>query len=145
MRPIRRLLHLLLALAVASNAAGPALASTHACCGTMERVATEAAPSKSRPCHDQAALATAATHPTGHEVARMSDHAPHPARGDGCGGHDHAGMACGCACTLHATTLPPTLPSLAPASLEAAMIAFAAHTRAAPPLPHPLRPPIHAG
>lgn len=137
MRPFRRLLHLLLALAVAVNAAGPALASAHGCCAKTERIATAA--STSMPCHDTAeAAATARKHHAGHAAAPSSAH------DDGCG-HDHAGAGCGCTCSLHATTLLPALPSLAFAPLHAATIAFAVHTRAAPPLPHPLRPPIHAG
>jgi len=137
MRPFRRLLHLLLALAVAVNAAGPALASAHGCCAKAERVAAEA--STAMPCHDKAEAAPPAPkHHAGHATAPSSAH------DDGCG-HDHTGAGCGCTCSLHATTLLPALPSLAVAPLHAATIAFAAQTRAAPPLPHPLRPPIHAG
>lgn len=139
MRPFRRLLHLLLALAVAVNAAGPALASTHGCCAKTERIAAATASSTSMPCHDTAeAAATATKHHAGHAAAPTSAH------DDGCS-HDHTGAGCCCICSLHATTLLPALPSLAFAPLHAATIAFAAHTRAAPPLPHPLRPPIHAG
>lgn len=141
MRPLRRLLHLLLALAVAANAAGPALASGHDCCAKSERVATATATAASAamPCHDMAeAAATPPKRHAGHAAP------PSPVREDGCG-HGHAGAAGGCACALQATTLLPTLPSWAPAPMRTATIAFVAHARAAPPLPHPLRPPIHAG
>lgn len=136
MSPLRRLLHLLLALAVMANGAGTALASAHGCCAQMQQAAIAAASAASQSCHDHGDTATPAGHPSGH--------AGTPAHEDGCG-HDHAGATCGCACTLQATTLLPTLPSLALAPMRSPTIAFAAHSRAAPPLPHPLRPPIQAG
>lgn len=143
MRPFRRLLHLLLALAVAVNAVGPALASAHACCAQAQR----AAPPVVRGCHEAAAAtAGAPAHHAGHGATQAPEAASPSASAvdDGCG-HGPAGGPCGCGCTLQATTLLPTPPSLRLAPPRATTIAFAAPTRAAPPLPHPLRPPIHAG